>query len=374
VRRRLAATDDTHVRALLSAGLDWSCLLNLGDRHHLLPLLHECLAAAGDVGIPRAVLRALEWKLAATQIRNTRLAQELVRLHRLAAAAEIPMLSFKGPVLATAVYGALGLRQFGDLDVLVDPASLATAENLLATLGYQRVRDYGYETTLVNDTTGICIDLHRHLSPDNFPMSAPFARLWARREVVHLEGGCVDTLGAGDLLIALSVEAVKDTRRGKITLNKVSDLGHLLRILSKTNASVVEEEARRLGIERVLRFGIQLPLDVLDIPALGPFDRIACPRWLGVAVREAEQILSDDPNRRTPSRWRQDRFHFHLRERWRDRVYPYTQHVRRLITPNVSDRKVAVLPRSLSFLYCLIRPVRLARQHGPRLIRKTFTS
>ena len=368
VRRRLAPTDDVQVLKLLEGSLDWPYLFNLGTRNQILPLLHECLVAADAA--PPVARRALEWRLTATQVRNRFLAQELVRLHHGAAAAGIPMLSFKGPVLATAIYGDLGLRQFGDLDVLVDPASFTSAEKFLSALGYRRARDYGYEASMVNGTTGVSIDLHRHLSPDNFPVSVSFARLWARRQAVQLEGGCVDALSTGDLLLALCIEAVKDARQGKIKLSKISDLAHVLSAVSKMEWPLVEAEARRLGVERVLRFGIYLALDVLEIPALGPCGRIARQRRLDVFVREAEKVLFDDPNRRMPSRWRGDLFHFQIRERWRDKLYPYALYVRRLMTPNVHDRNVVALPRSLSLLYCLIRPVRLARQYGPRFFRK----
>jgi hypothetical protein len=87
--------------------------------------------------VPRAARTALERELGVRVARNRRLAAELLRLLRLAVRANVAMLPFKGPVLATTVYGDLAMRQFGDQDLLIDAAHSAGAEGFLGSLGYR---------------------------------------------------------------------------------------------------------------------------------------------------------------------------------------------------------------------------------------------
>jgi len=180
------------------------------------------------------------------------------------------MLSFKGPVLALTLYGDVGARPFTDLDVLVPPTAVAAAEQRFADLGYARKRDFEYEVTLVNPAIGIKVDLHRTLTPANFPVAIRFARLWERRDTVPLEGGCVETLRAADLAITLCMEAVKDARVGHVSLGKVSDLARLFSQLSETDWALVASESRRVGVEQVLCFAFRLTADLLRIPAPSP--------------------------------------------------------------------------------------------------------
>jgi putative nucleotidyltransferase-like protein len=370
VRRRLAPTDEAHIVQLVEHGLDWPYLLSTGARHQILPLLNECLAAARGGASTPAPVKALGRWLETARARNRRAAQELVRLHRGATTAGIPMLSFKGPTLASKLYGDLGSRQFGDLDLLVHPASFSSAEEFFVALGYRRSRDYGYEVTFVDDSTRVCLDLHHALSPDNFPVSVSFARLWERRETVELEGGCVETFSAADLALALCIEAVKDARLGNVKLGKMSDLAHLFGTLSETDLTQAALEARRLGIEQVLCFAIRLAADILKIPAVEPPRLIARPRRWARFLREAEEALFEAPNTRRPTRRHGDLFHFHIRERWRDKVRPYVLSVHRLVTPTAVDRSMLALPHWLSLLYYLVRPVRLAHRYGTRFMRQ----
>jgi hypothetical protein len=56
-----------------------------------------------------------------------------------------------------------------------------------------------------------------------------------------------------------------------------------------------------------------------------------------------------------------NRFHFGIRERLRDKLYPYLLDLRVRLKPNERDFALLPLPASLRYLYCLLRPIRLAR-------------
>ena len=349
---------------MLSGPLDWTYVLDAAHRQQVLPLLDDCLSAVGTGVVPPASLKALAQRAAMIKMRNRQLARELTHLHRAAAGAGIRLLSFKGPVLAVTLYGDLALRQFGDLDLLVDRASSPRAEELLTGLGYRSTRDFGFEVSYVNDVTRIAVDLHRALSADNFPVAASFDDLWERRQKVALEGGYAETLSSPDMLIAMCIEAARDAHLGKSKLAKMSDLFHALRAVSDIEWEQVQARVQRLGLRRALWFGIQLATGVLGMPAARSAGLDAPPSRLRPLLRDAEARVFRAPGTSPPAQRHGDLFLFLLRERWRDRLLPYALRVRRLVTPNVHDRRVIALPAPLAPLYYLVRPVRLMRQYG----------
>src|SRR5688572_11173018 len=94
VRIRFEPERAAQVIDLLERQLDWRYVLELSHHHHVLPLLNECLGVVGPGAVPAAALKLLAQRVLVIYARNRQLARELVRLHRAAHTAGIPMLSF----------------------------------------------------------------------------------------------------------------------------------------------------------------------------------------------------------------------------------------------------------------------------------------
>ena len=349
----------------LTDSLDWEYVIRTAVRHQVLPLLHRALVGVGEgATVPPSARASLERELDARVARNRRLAAELVRLLRLAARANVAMLPFKGPVLAAAVYGDLAMRQFADLDLLIDAGHAAGAEEFLRSLGYRCREDFGWAAHFVHDDMGFCVDLHRgSLTPEGFPVSLDFSRLWSRREAVSLEGETVETLSTDDLVLLLCIQAARDAWQGKSKLGKICDIGHVLAARDRSRWPRVTAEARALRVARVLEFGIHLAARVLQLPiaaALVPSPH----RGIAELVRQEDEALFDDPAAPRESRARGHLSHFHLRERWKDKLHPYRTDVLRLMVPTRRDRDWLMLPPGVSWLYYVLRPIRLLRQYG----------
>ena len=136
----LACTDaerSERIGALLQHDLDWEYLLPMAQRHALVPMLFRHLNTIGPEAVPSAPWQQLRQRFHSNARHNLFLTGELLKLLRLLATHNIPAIPFKGPVLAVAVYGDLALRQFVDLDLLVQPQAVLQVKALLHTLGYQ---------------------------------------------------------------------------------------------------------------------------------------------------------------------------------------------------------------------------------------------
>jgi len=65
---------------------------------------------------------------------------EFVRIGDLLHSHEIDFIPLKGPVLSYRIYGDATVRKYCDLDLLVEPASVLRAKDLLTGIGYEPVR------------------------------------------------------------------------------------------------------------------------------------------------------------------------------------------------------------------------------------------
>ena len=87
-------------------------------------------------------------------------------------------------------------------------------------------------------------------------------------------------------------------------------------------------------------------------------------------VEYARRHLFDKGDRTVADQPTVDKFRWLVRERLRDRLYPYyLRYVSDVIVPCDLDRRMLGLPGGLSFLYFLIRPVRLVGKYGLLLVK-----
>ncbi len=120
----------------LSGDLDGALLAAIAHRHQVVPLVVEGLKRH-RLPIPSA-LAARHDPLA-----PLRAAREAIRLRTLLMAEGIEPIFLKGSALAVLAYGAIGRRQFGDIDLLVRPVDARRAAARLENAGYRARSDAG---------------------------------------------------------------------------------------------------------------------------------------------------------------------------------------------------------------------------------------
>src|SRR6202011_3082687 len=105
--------------------------------HGLTPLLARNLARACSDSLPVELVDPLREWLAQNRARSLALAHELLTMVDLLDARKIPAIPIKGPVLAKPLFGDLGLRQCGDLDLLVPKQCVSSALDVFRSRGYK---------------------------------------------------------------------------------------------------------------------------------------------------------------------------------------------------------------------------------------------
>ena len=136
------------------------------------------------------------------------LTAELLRILRLLDAQGIRAVPLKGPALAQSLYGDLALREFCDLDLLVQETDLPKARHLRETQGYHLTfpLDPRDEAAYIRDeqdyqlrhpAKGILIELHWRFTPRWFAFPLAPAQVWPRLQPMRLAGREVPSLRPG---------------------------------------------------------------------------------------------------------------------------------------------------------------------------------
>jgi hypothetical protein len=121
---------------LTSAGtVDWKAVLVLARRYAVLEPLAHALLGETRAALPPPVRDRLEEASAAAAARNALLLHDLARAQALLRDAGVRSAALKGAALLVAHAPSLAVRHLSDVDLLVGPADLPRAADILAAAG-----------------------------------------------------------------------------------------------------------------------------------------------------------------------------------------------------------------------------------------------
>jgi hypothetical protein len=357
-------------RLVDESAIDWGKLLAFADEHCVRPLLFQNLKAVCWDAVPPSVRRELEGFCKSNAQKNLLMAGELLRLLRSFNENEVPVVTFKGPTLAEAVYGDLSLREFSDLDLLIRVQDLAKAEDILLDCGYTaQFPDRDYRNAFLSyhgqyafrrGQSDLWVDLHWQFSEDGvvFPLRA--AEVWPRLIEGTIAGRTVPSLAHDDLGLFLAAHGTKEGWRRTLWL---CDFAEFLRRYRHLDWIAILERAQRSHSSRQLLLAVELAATMLDAPA--PAELLNQARnssaVQSLARRAREGMLLTAPK----GSW-EFRFGLNTHDKWLHRLLPITA---LLTTRTAGDYRAMPLPKSLWGLYYLTRPFRLVG----RLAKKVST-
>jgi hypothetical protein len=363
-----AGEANERLRELSRGVIDWDYLYRLASRHALLPLLCRGLEAAAVEEAPREFRVRLRENYRANAARNTLLAGELLRAARAFEAAGVPLLAYKGPALALQAYGELRLRRFVDLDVIVRRRDVARAGELLLSLGFRKPERLTpahekfllrrqHNLAFTREEGGLIVELHWEVAPAPYASVPIDEMVWERAAAVRLFGGEVRCLSHEDLLSALCVHGTKHLWE---RLGWVCDVAALVNSQPDLDWALVSRRARDSGVERMLHLGLRLARGLLGAILPGEVaGAIRDPVVQGLAS-EATSSMFGGADYEPAGFARGVSFNMRVRGRLGQKV----SYLRHIFTPTDGDLRAVSLPAWMSFLYYLLRPLRLALKGG----------
>jgi hypothetical protein len=348
-------------RLVDQSAIDWGKLLALADQHCVRPLLLQSLKAVCWEAVPASVRLELDGFWTSNAQKNLLLAAELLRLLRSFNENEVPVVAFKGPILAEAVYGDLSLREFCDLDLLIRMQDLTKAEDILLACGYTaQFPDRDYRTAFLSyhgqyafrrGQSDLWVDLHWQFAGDGvvFPLQA--AEVWPRLIEETIAGRTVPSLAHDDQALFLTAHGTKERWRRLLWL---CDFAEFLRRHQDLDWIAILDRAARSHSSRQLLLALDLAATMLDAPAppelLNQARKSSAVQSLARRAREGMLLT-------TPKGSWEFRFGLNTHDKWLHRLLAIKAF---LTTRTVGDHRAIPLPKSLWGLYYFTRPFRLA--------------
>ncbi len=322
-----ACRPDGAPNALPHSDTDWQTVVHRAEPLGLAPALRAyCarLAAMGATAVPGVVTTRLDETFYAAGAQNAVRLDDLRELLAALAAAGIGTIVLKGAAFTEALYGNLALRPMKDLDLLVRPSDLDSAERVVRGLGYapdEWFRPAAWYRASLHHLVPYrrgetVVEIHHRLLPPGAPAGPTPEEVWGRAQVRRLAQTDATVLAPEDLFVHVALHVAIDRFAGK--LRDLRDLAALAasarlapdwtRIASVTDPQtakhlyVVLHTARLLvhaaipvDVERALaRTARVRPHDVTRLVRLasrlalrGPDDSSALPTWLVIAQLDA---------------------------------------------------------------------------------------
>lgn len=259
------ARPETNPADFVTSDLDWTRLLSLAGANGMRPLLYSRLREV------RPEIGSLGGWFEANARQNLALTAELLRILRSLQDAKIEAVPFKGPALAAQLYGSLALRECSDLDLLIKPADVLAAKQVLLASGYTWCQPLAadHERAFLRSgcefnfekTAGPCVDVHWQPAPAHFCISMPDA-MWMHVHPLPLPIAELLVLAPEDLLVLLCIHGAKHLWRKVIW---ISDVAALARIPS-LNWDAALRRASEMRARRMIWWGLALAAELLDVP------------------------------------------------------------------------------------------------------------
>jgi hypothetical protein len=347
---------DVRARALelLAAPLRWDPLLQRAGEQQVLPLLYRSLRTLEFQGVPNEVRARLTAAFRVNAVRNVFLACELTRVLRLLGEAGIRVLPLKGVTLAKSLYGDPAFRVSSDIDILVPVSEAPRARRLILAQGYTSPFTEDFFLNHQFHTSADCtllpqrgalsyvLELHWTLLQHSSKDAEAMQDLWSQARPRDFFGIQAYSLTLEWEFLYLAGHAAHHKWQ---TLKWVADI-HDLCVSASIDWQKVREKAERFNLDLVVGSTLTACSSLYGTPAPANFS--------SGALLAGVQLF---PNSLAPSEaWKAPLFYPKLLKRSSEKLRWFADV---FFVARLADRRFFHLPRSLDFLYYLLRPLRL---------------
>lgn len=354
------------VHDLAAGALDWEKLLAAASVYGVLPLLAKNLRASD---IPPGVLARLHQSARDNARHCAVRTAALLKLVAALEAEKIPAVPFKGPALSALLYGDPGLRQAGDLDLLVREADVRAAGAVVRTHGFlpefeldphreQLYLRYAAERTWRDPESMLEVELHWQVTSPHLGAVCDAGPFWHRLTTCRLENTTLRCLAPEDHLTALCMHGSK---HGWWRLLWICDVAELLRAFPLLDGDAIWERAGEAS--PMVALGLTLACDLMHAKLFGAIPQPFQDRALRATVKVSARIggLQGDPGAMAVNR---------MLLGLQNGLLAKSRALARLtLTPSAEDLTAIRLPRGMRWLY---RPMRMMRLTG-KFLRSAFS-
>lgn len=359
------------IRLLLQKEINWSYLIDTALRHGLIPLLYRNLKTTHPDAIPNGALEKLRKYFLINASRNIYLTEELIKLLHLFEKHGTTAITYKGPRMAASIYGDITLRQFCDLDILIQNKDVPGVKELLVSQGYhptlifnnaaeERVyfgSPYKRSLHFVREDGKVPLDLHWGIE-SRYLSFAKGLDLHEHVEQTYLNGHAIKTVNTEYLVYLLCIHGAQ---HAWTQINWICDIAELMKRRRDMDWEEIIDNARALGIHRMVSCGFLLAVWLLDVELQEKvLQRIKVDPWVQSMARQViRKLFHSKPE--SPGRFERQMFYLKMIERIEDKAR-YCFYL--VMNPTHAEWSTLPLSKPLYFLYYFIRPLRLVGKYA----------
>ncbi len=350
-------------------------LIALANQHGVLPLVYKTLKKQlKNQTIQDLTFNIEDWQAAYRQIaqRNMLMSAELIRIMELLEENNIQALAFKGPTLAQMAYGDITLRQYGDLDILVDERDLKSTGKLFKSYHYIPDEDLAFleNKVLLNissdlgfrhDKNYTYIELHWKLFRKKLFITLDSLNLKSNQTVVKIQGKEIKTLQTNLLLVYLCAHGSKHMWE---RIEWIVDVDKLISNVGNIDWDTVWLYAKKMHSVNTLLLGLALCEELFHTKLPSNIQqKIKKHNTIHLLKLHTLQLMNStlkNQNSKTSSMFKKFNYHAKLYDSYADKVKYYFSTIFKITPDDVFNIN---LPQYLSFLYFIIRPFRLAKKY-----------
>lgn len=222
---------------------NWDDIINEARANKLLEYLAWLAKNKNTSMVPKQVFEHLNTVYLNSHLKNLLMKAELEAILIVLARNNIDCIILKGLPFAERIYGALGTRSNGDIDLLVQEKDLELAFRVLEDQGYkhcvettpQQIESFKFNQHLVftkNHPSGIFVVEVHFMLTDHYGQYIITSDLWSRAIPVAIDNAVAYQLSPIDLLIQICLHSVEhgfDVLRSVLDVAKVIEVeGHLI--------------------------------------------------------------------------------------------------------------------------------------------------
>jgi len=367
--------------------LELITLISLANQHGILPLVYKTLkklptnAPPGNtLGVHKLQITnyeslsnfLIDLKSEYSQIarRNMLMSAELIKIMKLLKENHIEPLAFKGPALAQMAYGDITLRQYVDLDILVDENHIFSAGELITSSSYipdsdinflknDKLLDVSSDLGFRNSRNNIYIELHWKLFRKKFSKTMNELNIRSNSTIIEIQGKKIKTLQPDLLLVYLCSHGSKHMWE---RIEWITDIDRLICNVESINWEMVWGYAQKMHSINTLLLGLSLSQELFgtNLPAFIE-EKLNSHGNIQSLKTDTLELLHHNASSQAQSSgitamFKKFGYHSKLHDSFWDKAKFYFT-IFFKVTPD--DVLNINLPKQLYFLYYIIRPFRL---------------
>jgi len=273
-RKELSSNNLSYINESLGKyDIDWDYLLNLARIHGVTSFIYLNLSGHFQNLIHKAVLGRIKDSYMENSKKSLFLSSVLLDILYNLDEIGIKAIPLKGPVLSQILYGDVTVRDFSDIDILVDKKDIIKTREFLIS------RDYVPQFDLINDQQDyyinshyyylnffrtdhkVIVDLHWATSASNYSFSRGMEYYIRKLENIDFFNKQLSVLRKEDLLLLLCIHGCKHQW---VELKWVCDIAELVESKDDMDFKYLIEESRALNCTKMFHFALQSANQIYD--------------------------------------------------------------------------------------------------------------